>query len=296
MGLEFLPPFVPYNFLALSEEMSAYRSSRFVVLPVPYDSTTSYKAGAREGPRAIIEASRQLEDWDHELQQETCRMGIHTLPELEPHAGGPQAMAERVAQVCDRLAKDGKTLALLGGEHSVSPGAVRSLKQVYPDLSVLYLDAHGDMREEYQGTPFSHACAARRVRELCPLVMVGVRSMSSEEWSFVKRESVPVVFWERGTSPQEGLDIALTHLSSRVYISVDLDVLDPSVMPAVGTPEPGGMGWWDLLFLLRGVAERKRVVGFDVTELCPREGPSSCAYVAAKLVYKMMGYATLSGS
>jgi agmatinase len=265
-----------------------------VVLPVPYDGTASYKAGAREGPRAIIEASRQLEDLDLELERETCRLGIHTLPELEPHAAGPKEMVLRVASAVEPLAQGRKVVAVLGGDHSITIGAVQGLLKVYPDLSVLYLDAHADLRDHYQGTPLSHACAARRVWETCPLVIVGVRSLAQEEQAFIHAHKVPVLFWTPDTSVKDIVESALRHLSPHLYITVDLDVLDPSIMPAVGTPEPGGMSWTELLSVLRAVAQKRRIVGFDVTELCPREGPSASAYTAAKLVYKLMGYSTLS--
>ena len=284
---------VPWSFLAATPEESRPEDCRVVVLPVPYDSTTSYMGGAREGPHAIIQASRHLEDYDIELGRETYQVGIHTLPELEPYVGGPEGMVDRVQAAVEPFARDGKLVAGLGGEHTVSVGAARAFRAVHPELSVLYLDAHADLRDEYMGSPFSHACAARRIWEDCPLVEVGVRSISQEEMDFVNREGVRVYFSDEGNSPAawDAEEIA-SHLSGQVYVSIDLDVLDPGLMAAVGTPEPGGLSWSAVTDLLRTVCRRRSVVGFDVVELCPWAGPPSCATVAAKLAYKVMGYAT----
>ena len=269
------------------------KDCRVVVLPVPYDATTSYRVGAREGPRAIIEASRYLEDYDIELEREIDQIGICTLPELEPHMGSPEHMVERVKAMVGPYARDGKLVAVLGGEHSISVGVVKAFQEVHPDLSVLYLDAHGDLRDEYWGSSLSHACTARRIWEICPLVEVGVRSISQEEMSFVRQEGLKVHFHgERGPEVSWDVEEVLRGLSQRVYVSIDLDVFDPGLMPAVGTPEPGGPGWEAVLSLLRAVGRERYIVGFDIMELCPGSGPPSCAFIAAKLAYKVMGYAT----
>ncbi|MBF8267388.1 MAG: speB [Dehalococcoidia bacterium] len=293
LGRSTLPPSIPWNFAAIPPEESNPEECRVAIVPVPYDSTTSYRGGTREGPRAIIEASRQLEDYDMELGREVYRVGIYTAPEVEPHVGSPEAMAQRVRDVVEPWVRKGKLLALLGGEHSISVGAVEALRDVHPDLSVLYLDAHGDLRDEYMGSRFSHACTARRIWEMCPLVQVGVRSLSQEEMAFIQQEGLRVYFKGEGSAPSSwSVEDVVRSLSGKVYVSIDLDVLDPSLMPAVGTPEPGGMGWEALLGLLRAVCRERSVVGFDITELCPTAGPPSCAFVAAKLAYKVMGYAT----
>ena len=285
------PVSVPWSFLAAPPEESQPEDCRVVVLPVPYDSTTSYMGGAREGPHAIIQASRHLEDYDVELRRETYLVGIHTLPELEPYVGGPEGMVDRVQAAVEPFARDGKLVAVLGGEHTVSVGAARAFRAVHPELSVLYLDAHADLRDEYMGSPFSHACAARRIWEECPVVEVGVRSISQEERDFVNREGVRVYFHDEGSSPAtwDAEEIA-SHLSGQVYVSIDLDVLDPSIMAAVGTPEPGGMDWYQITALLKSVVDARQIVGFDLVELSPGEGPTACSYTAAKLAYKMMAY------
>ena len=305
------PIWLPSNFLALPEEQSSLENSKVVVLPVPYDSTTSYKTGARDGPKAVIEASYNLEDYDLELDLDVAEVGIHTAQQLEPHMDGPRHMIDRVRDACEAFNGASKMVAMIGGEHSLTTGAVEALLPKYPDLSILYLDAHGDLRDEYMGTRWGHASVARRVSELCPLVHVGGRSFSQEEIIHVRTTEMPTFFWPPGSWPGNGgvqyksslasqgtLDGAqvVAHLSDHVYVSVDLDVLDPGIMSSVGTPEPGGMDWHQILSLLRTVAENRRIVGFDVMELSPREGPEACSYLAAKLVYKLIAYSiALSG-
>ena len=266
------------------------------LIPVPYDATTSYRTGSRDGPRAIIRASRELEDYDLELDRVISDVGIHTAPGLEPFAGGPEGMIDRVDGALSETLAGDTIVGLLGGEHSITVGAVRAFARRHPGLSVLYLDAHADLRDEYQGSPWSHACVARRVLEMCPVIEVGVRSLSEAERRFIDRENLPVYFWPNETADVAGIlpEIA-NRLSDTVYVSIDLDVLDPAIMAAVGTPEPGGMAWHAATRLLRYVAERKRIVGFDVVELSPGEGPEACAFTAAKLAYKLIGYATSLG-
>ena len=290
---------VPFNFLALPEEQSNLEGARVVVLPVPYDSTTSFKTGAREGPRAIIEASYGLEDYDHELGVDVAQVGIHTAPWLEPHMEGPRHMVDRVRAAVRPFVEAGKMVVLLGGEHTISIGSVGALAETQPELSVLYLDAHGDLRSQYMGTEWGHASVARRLCEICPVTQVGVRSLCIEEREFIEGGGVNTTFWPPpgswsgrdldGTRPSYLADI-IGGLSQNVYVSVDLDVFDPSIMAAVGTPEPGGMGWYEVTGLLRAVAEERNIVGFDITELSPGLGPPACAYTAAKLAYKLVAY------
>jgi len=284
----FQPPRV---FASVHPQLTTSDEAKVVILPVPYDSTTEYKSGAREGPQAIIDASQYLELYDTELDREISEAGIHTLPEVQPLMSGPEPMLQRVYQIASDLLDKGKLLAMLGGEHSLTLGMVRAFREKYPELSVLHLDAHADLRDQYQGTKYSHACVMRRVWELCPVVHVGVRSMSREEHDFLVQHKIEPSYAEALTSPDSATRVVST-LSPQVYISIDLDVLDPSIMSAVGTPEPGGLSWQQVLELLRAVASSKQIVGFDLVELCPREGPSSCAFLAAKLAYKLVGYAT----
>lgn len=286
------------NFGGLSRDILHGKPARFSVLPVPYDLTASYISGMRNGPRAIIEASTHMELYDEELDTEPYEAGIETLAQIESTALGPGEMIKRVKSASSGIIETGKIPVILGGEHSVTLGLVQALLERYPDLSVLQLDAHADMRDEYQDTPFNHACVARRISELCPIVQVGIRSLSVEEADFLKGEvkagkkAGARIKTYYATEVIRGInwDAVVRNLTDNICITVDLDVFDPSIMPATGTPEPGGLGWYDALGLLRKAASKKNVVGFDVVELCPLPGNIAPDFLAAKLVYKMMGY------
>ncbi len=293
-------PALPDTFLILDPDEHTLDRSRCVVLPVPYEETTSYRKGTRRGPEAIIRASAEMEDYDVELGCEPCAAGIHTAPALEaPPAlepnGGPEAMAGRVREAVAGYAAQGKLVGMLGGEHSITSGAVAAHAERHPGLSVIFFDAQADLRDDYQGWAHSHACAARRTLDhASSLTLVGVRSMTGEEAAFARENGVAL--FPRGAEPIADVDAIVDTLGEDVYVSFDLDAFDPSFMSAVGTPEPGGMGWWEALRILRAVGERRRIVGFDVVELAPDEGPEACAYTAAKLVYKLFGYATVGNS
>ena len=282
---------IPQNFLALSGEQSDLDQADVVLIPVPYDSTTSFRSGTRDGPRAIIEASYGLEDYDGELDLDVSQVGIHTTAMVEPHMGGPEQMVKRVHQAVTRYVEARKLVGVLGGEHSVSIGSVRAHLESYPKLSVLYLDAHPDLRGEYMGTPWGHASGARRIHEVCPLVLVGVRSLCQEERDYIRCQGIPTYFWPPSDHDEVPSMEIVDRLGPEVYISIDLDVFDPAMMASVGTPEPGGMSWYQVTGLLRQVARSRRVVGFDVCELSPGDGPPACSYTAAKLVYKLIAYA-----
>lgn len=267
-------------------------NAEIVIIPVPYDSTTSYRPGARDGPKAIMSASRQLEDYDLELDRDVSKVGIYTTPEIEVDASGPEAMVWRIKEAVGSVGEK-PVIGLLGGEHTVTIGAVYALRQRWPDLTVLYLDAHADLRDEYMGTKWGHASVARRVNEVCPVTLVGVRSLSVKERRFIQEAEIPTIFWPpRCGNISDVSNSVLDSLSDHVYVSIDLDVFDPSAMAAVGTPEPGGMTWADITALIRDVAEQRKVVGFDLVELSPSEGPEASAFTAAKLAYKMIGYVT----
>ena len=265
--------------------------AKAVILPVPYDSTTEWRSGAREGPQAIIDASQYLELYDLELDQEIYKVGIHTLPQVEPLMSSPKDMVERVYQVSKGLIQKGKILVMLGGEHSLSLGTVRAFKEAFPKLSVLQLDAHADLRDEYLGTKYSQACVMHRICELCPIVQVGVRSLSWEEKEFLAQNKMKPFYMPDLASNTISTEQIVTSLSEDVYVTIDVDVLDPSIMPAVGTPEPGGMQWQEALDIIKSVALHRHIVGFDLMEFCPQEGPLSCAFLLAKLAYKLIGYA-----
>jgi agmatinase len=278
----------PYNFMGLERELSNFSSAKVAILPVPYDSTASYRSGARDGPRAILQASRNMELYDDELGYEPSIVGISTLDELEPSMKSPEETIKRVEKVFDELIENKKFPIMLGGEHSLTIGAVKAFRGRYADLSVLQLDAHADLRDEYQGTKYNHACTARRLRELCNVVPVGIRSMSKEEADYVRENKVKM-FYARDAKKWK-FDEILSSLKKRVYISVDLDVFDPSEMPAVGTPEPGGLHWYDVMGIVREVSRKREIVGFDAMELAPIPQDISSDFLAGKLVYKIIGY------
>jgi agmatinase len=282
----------PQNFAGLMSPYADLPTAKVVILPVPYDSTTEWHSGTREGPQAIINASQYLELYDIELNREIYKVGIHTLPEVQPLLNSPEEMIDRVYRIAGALTKQAKFLVMFGGEHSLSLGMVQALKEKINDLCVLQLDAHADLRDEYLGTKYSHACVMRRITELCPIVQVGIRSLSREEQRFLTKNKMHPFFATPSSDLASPEDITAS-LSDNVYVSIDLDVFDPSIVPAVGTPEPGGMQWQEVLNLLRTVTLHKRVIGFDLVELCPKEGPASCAFLAAKLAYKLIGYAII---
>jgi agmatinase len=279
----------PVNFASLDAEFSSFERSRVVILPVPYDSTVTARAGARDGPRAIIEASADMELYDVGLGIEPYRHGIHTMPELAPHTGSPDAMCARIEDVVGELIDAGKFVVTLGGEHTVAAGAVRAHATRTPGLSVLAFDAHSDMRDEYLDSKYNHACTLRRANEAARVTQVGLRSASFEDAAFVRKEGLG--FYSPRELRSAGAEAVLGNLSGDVYVTIDLDCFDPSEMSAVGTPEPGGLHWDEVTDLLGALARSKRIAGFDVTELSPSLGPRSCAQLAAKLTYRLIGLA-----
>jgi agmatinase len=281
---------LPLTFGGLLPEESAFEHAQVVILPIPYEQTTTYGTGTKEGPQAIIAASRHMELYDEELDFEAYRLGIHTLREIETVASGPQAMLERITEVARDLLRHGKFVVGLGGEHTISFGLVRAFAERFPGLSVLQFDAHADLRDTYQGTPYNHASVLRRISELVPAVQVGIRSLSREEAEWVKARGKRL-FYAAEVLASPSIATAISEaLTEDVYITICLDGFDPSIMPAVGTPEPGGLGWYDVLRIVRRVAETRHVVGFDVVELFPMPGNIAPDFLAAKLVYKVLGY------
>ncbi|HYM15952.1 MAG TPA: agmatinase [Dehalococcoidia bacterium] len=277
------------NFASLEDEYSSFERSRVVVLPVPYDSTVTARAGTRDGPRAIIVASADMELYDVGLGAEPFRHGIHTLPELAPHTGSPEAMAARIEAVVGELLDQGKFVVTLGGEHTVAVGAVRAHARRQAGLSVLALDAHSDLRDEYLDSRYNHACTLRRALDVAPVTQVGLRSASAEDAALIRERDL--AFFSPAAYRSAGAAAVAARLGDDVYITIDLDGFDPSEMSAVGTPEPGGLHWDEVSELLAAVARSRRVVGFDVTELSPSLGPRSCAQLAAKLAYRLIGLA-----
>jgi agmatinase len=282
--------FTPHNFLGIPEKYSDLKKSKFVILPIPYEETSSYKTGTRAGPQAIINASKQVEFYDEELKIEAYKAGICTLDELEPNVSNPEKMIEKIYGVAKGFLNKEKILMSLGGEHTISIGLVKAFKEKYEDLSVLQLDAHADLRDSYQDSKYSHACVMRRIKRFCDYVGAGIRSISQEEMSFAKKEKIRLFFAREIMDNPGFVDDILKSLSQNVYITFDLDYFDPSIMPAVGTPEPGGLGWYETLDLLKRVISKKNVVGLDLVELSPLPGIIAPDFLAAKLLYKIIGY------
>jgi agmatinase len=279
------------GFARLEPPYTNLEQAKIVILPIPYDGTSEWRSGSRHGPQAIIDASQYLELYDLEQDREIYKIGISTLRQVEPLLSSPQDMVDRVYQVVKDLVQKEKFVVLLGGEHTLSVGAIRAFKETFDGLSVLQFDAHADLRDQYLGTKYSQACVMRRICELCPISQVGVHSLSWEEKQFITENKLSPLYMSDLASNTALVDRILNSLNEDVYITIDVDVLDPSIMPAVGTPEPNGMSWEQILRILESVASQKRVVGFDLVEFCPGEGPTACAYLLAKLAYKFIGYA-----
>jgi agmatinase len=286
-------PMPPDNFGGISEEGSTYAAARAVIFPVPLERTTTYEHGTRNGPAAIIKASQNMELYDEELELESYKeIGIHTLPPIDTLDGTLDEVIAELFTAQMGLLEDEKFSVALGGEHSLTPPLVSAVAKKHKKLSVLQIDAHADLRDEYQGNPSSHACAMRRVVEFCPAVQVGIRSLSVEEAEVIPRLQTRI-YWAKDIlrAPLKSwIAKVLADLSSEVYLTIDLDGFDPSIVPATGTPEPGGLDWYQALSLIRAVAEHKKIVGMDVVELLPQPGEHASDFLAAKLVYKCLGY------
>jgi len=293
--------YAPYQeFLGVPADLKPGGEARVAILPVPYDLTTSYQPGARRGPLAILEASTHLETYDEELGRETWEeVGIETVPAVVPDTSGPAATMQRIEDVARGLVSAGKFLVALGGEHSITAPLVRAVRTAHPRLGVLQLDAHADLRASFEGSPFNHACVMHRViDDGVPLVQVGIRSLTAEERTLIRERGICTVFAPEavGAPVASWIGRVLAALPDEVYVTVDLDVFDPAIMAATGTPEPGGLDWYRALDVLRAVARAKTIVGFDVVELSPMPGNVAPDFLAAKLVYRLLGYALAGGS
>lgn len=280
------------NYLGIPDENSKLETSPYVILPVPYEETTTYGKGAQYGPTAIIAASQEVELFDDELGFEPYLAGIHSDRPLHiaTHQG-PEKQNEIVYQRITELLKQNKIVGMIGGEHSISYGAVRGCLEKFPNLTVLQLDAHADLRDGYLGDRFSHAAVMRRIRDLTPkTVSVGVRNYSIEEHEYIKAHNVVIYSAYDLQHQPDWIDKVVAGLSGDLYLTVDLDGFDPSLVPATGTPEPGGLQWYPVIELLRKAISKCNLVGFDVVELSPIEGNHVSDFLAAKLIYKIIGY------
>jgi agmatinase len=275
----------PGAFGALDDGFCHYDTAAVAVLPIPYDGTSTWMKGADLGPQAVIDASAHMELYDIETGTEVFRRGIVTLAPVDCPEN-PEQMAAAVHKRACTLLRDRKFVVGVGGEHSVSVGLVRAAAERFTDLSVLQLDAHCDTRESYEGSRFNHACVMARIGEICPYVQAGIRSMDVSECAGLKRERT--FFAHEIVAGKMVAPRMLKALTQHVYITIDLDVLDPSIMPSTGTPEPGGLDWYTLFNLLRPVIAEKNVVGMDVTELLPNPRNKAPDFLAAKLIYRVL--------
>ena len=274
------------RFLGLAAEHADPERAAVAILPVPYDLTSTWKKGADRGPGALLEASQQVELYDIETSSEAWKRGIATLDPVLC-TGPPEELVELVERRVGGIFDRGQLPVVLGGEHTVTIGAVQAAAERFDDLSVLQIDAHADTRESYEGSEFNHACVMARARERCPIVQVGIRSLDASELSALDPDRV---FFAHTLSEQNRgwMDDAVELLSERVYLTIDLDAFDPSLVPATGTPEPGGLSWSTVNELVRRVAAQRRIVGFDVVELLPSIGQHASDFLAAKLVYRVV--------
>ncbi len=279
------------DFLDLDPEFSRFDSAKYCILPIPYERTTTYGKGTAQGPGAILNASCQVELFDDELETEPFRAGISTLPPIEfPADLDSKECLDLVYRKATDLIRAGKFVLALGGEHSITFPLVRAFGERFSNLTVLQLDAHADLRPEYQGSPYSHACVMARVNELAPSIGVGIRSLSEEEYRIIKNKKMPVVFARKLNNNDSWIDEVMDCLGDPIYITLDVDYFDPSLMPSTGTPEPGGGSWYPTLQFLRRVFSEREVVGADVVELAPEKGRHAPDFLVAKFIYKMIGY------
>lgn len=264
-----------------------YEGARWVVLPIPYDGTSTWGKGADRGPAALLDASANMELYDIATRSEPYRCGIHTARPVE-RLESPEAMVEEARSRTRHFLEEGKRVLSIGGEHSVSIGPITAYHEVYNDLTVLQIDAHTDLRNEYEGSPYNHACVMARAQDLGPTVQVGIRSMDSSE---LERAARSTIFYAHQIQQDESwMDYAVDALTDRVYITIDLDGFDPSIIPATGTPEPGGLAWYPTLRFLERVFMERQVVGADIVELCPNKHSHPSNFAAARLAYHLIGY------
>lgn len=273
------------NFGELPVKYSGYKNSNIVILPVPFDKTSSWIKGSARGPEAIISASGNMELYDIETGSEVYKRGIHTAKEII--ADNSREMVSRVSRQVIKLLNDRKFVVVLGGEHTVSLGSIKAHIDCFNDISILHLDAHSDLRDSYDGSKYSHACVMARAKEITGnIISAGIRSMDSSELRSIDKQ---IIFYASDMRRSKNwISRVSGKLSENVYITIDLDVFDPSVMPSTGTPEPGGLDWYDVTGLLEKVSKEKNIVGFDVVELCPSKGNVAPDFLAAKLIYKLL--------
>lgn len=275
------------TYAGIPQAYAGLEKAKIVLIPVPYDGTSTWQKGADKGPEAFLEASENMELYDIETQSDVYKHGVY-LADAVTESASPEKMVEAVHQVTKDYIKRNKFVTLFGGEHSISIGSIRAFNECFDNLTVLHIDAHADLRKEYEGTAYNHACAVYEASQTTNLVQVGIRSMDISETTVMDREKV--FFAHEMAVDDYWMDKVIDALGNNVFVTFDLDALDPSIMPSTGTPEPGGLFWYETLEFLRRVFEERNVVGFDIVELCPNENERSSDFLAAKLYYKMLAY------
>ncbi|WP_282055547.1 agmatinase [Maribacter luteus] len=275
------------NYAGIADEFAQLETSKVVLIPVPYDGTSTWGKGADKGPEAFLDASENMELYDIETDSEVYKQGVHlTKPVTEDDS--PESMVDAVHKVTKEYIKRNKFVTLFGGEHSISIGSIRAFNECFDNLTVLHIDAHADLRESYDGSRCSHACAVHEASQTTNLIQIGIRSMDAIEKTFVDEEKT--FFAHDMVNDEYWMDKVIDLMTENVFITFDLDALDPSILPSTGTPEPGGLFWYETLEFLKQVFEEKNVVGFDIVELCPNVHDKSSDFLAAKLYYKMLSY------
>ena len=275
------------TYAGIPEEYAKLETSKIVLIPVPYDGTSTWQKGADKGPKAFMEASENMELYDIETDSEVYKNGIYLAEPVTLNAT-PEAMVDAVHQETKKYIKKNKFVTIIGGEHSVSIGTIRAFNEVFQNLTVLHIDAHADLRKSYEGSTCNHACAVYEASQKTNLIQVGVRSMDIQEKTVMDFDKT--YFAHEMATDDSWVDSAIDQMTDNVFITFDLDAFDPSLLPSTGTPEPGGLFWYETLEFLKEVFLEKNVVGFDIVELCPNENEKSSDFLAAKLYYKMLSY------
>ena len=275
------------NYAGISDKYAKIDTAKIVLIPVPYDGTSTWQKGADKGPEAFLDASENMELYDIETDTEVYKQGVYLADAITENSS-PEAMVEKVHEETKKYIKKNKFVTLFGGEHSISIGSIRAFEECFDNLSVLHIDAHADLRPEYEGTKCNHACAVYEASQKTNLIQVGIRSMDSIEKSVMNEDKT--YFAHDMVNDEYWMDNVIDQLTDNVFITFDLDAFDPSILPSTGTPEPGGLFWYETLEFLKEVFKEKNVVGFDIVELCPNEVNKSSDFVAAKLYYKMLSY------
>lgn len=279
-----------HNFGGLPGKLSKFQTANFVIIPVPFEKTTTYLRGTKSAPSAIIKASANIELYDEEIEREPAEFGIATLRATRSHKTTTEVL-KAVKKCVKSVVRQNKIPVMIGGEHTLSLASFWALKEKYNKISFLQLDAHADLRESYEKRKYSHACVMKRIREYAAdVVQAGIRSLSKEEAELIRDKKWKIFFAKDMRDKDISKEIAKSIKEDHVYVSIDADVFDPSVIYSVGTPEPGGLGWYQTLNIMKQVAKEKNIVGFDFVEFCPLRNHEGSNFIAAKFIYKIIGY------